>query len=148
MLRADRRRRSGRGGFTLIEVLIAMVLLAIGLLALAGLGTSAVRTVGLADRNTRAAALASAWLEDGLSLLRRPVPERPPAFSCTLSPSGDQIVRQVVVDAATPNLPRVEVTVTPPARGGTSRPYTVSSSVFINQPLPATAPANAPNPCS
>ena len=47
-----------RGGFTLVEVLMALTLLAVGLLALAGLGATALRTVHGGSTQTVAAAVA------------------------------------------------------------------------------------------
>jgi prepilin-type N-terminal cleavage/methylation domain-containing protein len=50
--------RAGAGGFTLVEVLMAVMLLAVGLLALAGLGATALRTVRGGSTQTVAAAVA------------------------------------------------------------------------------------------
>lgn len=132
--------RRREGGFTLIEVLIAMVLLAVGLLALQGLGVMAIQTLGFADRGSRGAAMASEYLEDGLRSLRNDLVPR--SFSCTVN--GDVLTREV--DTTNPNLPRVTVTVTPEPRGGTPRPYTVSASVFRSAPLSGT-PSTAATPC-
>ena len=53
-------RRGARAGFTLVEVLVALVVLTVGVLALAGATAVAVRQVILADVTTeRAAALQS-----------------------------------------------------------------------------------------
>jgi prepilin-type N-terminal cleavage/methylation domain-containing protein len=135
-------KRSRRAeGFTLIEVLVAMVLLAIGLMALQGMGIMAIKSVGFAERNTRAAAMASEWTEDGLNILRSNL--QPEAFSCTLA-NGDQVER--TLDVANPNLPRVTVTVTPEPRGGTPQPYALSSSVFLPNGVSPNV-SNATHPC-
>ena len=57
-------------GFTLIEVLIAMVILSVGLLALEGLSVSAARTTASSSRRSRYAEVATDTLERTLSRLR------------------------------------------------------------------------------
>lgn len=66
-----RGRRGGRGGFTLIEVLVAMVILAIGLLALQAMAIGASRTVVRADRQGEFTAIATTELETSLARFRR-----------------------------------------------------------------------------
>lgn len=61
------RRRRGREGFTLVEVLVAMVILAVGLLALEAMGIGAARMVARADRESELTALASDRLERALN---------------------------------------------------------------------------------
>jgi prepilin-type N-terminal cleavage/methylation domain-containing protein len=56
-------RRSGQGGFTLIEILIAMVVLGFGILAVASMQTSAARGTALGRRLTEANNLASQQIE-------------------------------------------------------------------------------------
>lgn len=58
-------------GFTLIEVLIAMVVLAVGLLGLEALGIGASRAVNRAERTSSYAFVASDTLERTLSRIRR-----------------------------------------------------------------------------
>jgi prepilin-type N-terminal cleavage/methylation domain-containing protein len=53
----------GEAGFTLIEVLAAMVILSVGLLALEALGIGAARSVASADRQTRYTAVATRVME-------------------------------------------------------------------------------------
>jgi prepilin-type N-terminal cleavage/methylation domain-containing protein len=65
-----RARPSGREGFTLIEVLVAMVILAVGLLALESMGIGAARMVARADRESEYTAMAMAELETALSRFR------------------------------------------------------------------------------
>lgn len=64
------RLRHASGGFTLIEVLIAMVILSMGLLALEGLSVSAARTTASSSRRSRYAEVATDTLERTLSRLR------------------------------------------------------------------------------
>lgn len=65
-----RTRSSGREGFTLIEVLVAMVILAVGLLALESMGIGAARMVARADRQSEYTAMATADLEAALNQFR------------------------------------------------------------------------------
>lgn len=66
----DRTRAAGEGGFTLIEVLIAMVILSVGLLGLEALGVGASRMVNRAERQGALVAVASDTLERTLSRIR------------------------------------------------------------------------------
>ncbi len=114
-----------RQGFTLVEVVMSMVLLGIGLMMMVPLTISAIRTVGLAERNSRAAALATQYLEEALLDLRQN--RLPGQLDCTLA-NGDKLVR--TINVTNPNLPVVTVTVTPSRRASTPQPLTVRSSVF------------------
>jgi type IV pilus assembly protein PilV len=60
----------GDAGFTLIEVLIAMVIHSVGLLALAGLAVGAAKTTASSARRSRYAEVATVTLERTLSRLR------------------------------------------------------------------------------
>lgn len=64
-------RKRGDDGFTLIEVLIAMVILAVGLLALEAMGIGAARMVARADRQSEHVARATARIEMVARELRR-----------------------------------------------------------------------------
>lgn len=55
--------RNGESGFTLIEVLVAMVILAVGLLGLEALGVGAARSVIRADVQTEMATAATRVIE-------------------------------------------------------------------------------------
>lgn len=57
------KRKSSEGGFTLIEVLAAMVVLAVGLLGLQALGIGAARSIVRADHQSELAAVATAAIE-------------------------------------------------------------------------------------
>ncbi|HEX7240055.1 MAG TPA: prepilin-type N-terminal cleavage/methylation domain-containing protein [Longimicrobiaceae bacterium] len=62
--------RRGDGGFTLIEVLFAMVILAVGLLAMEALGISATRLVHRSERQSAFAVAASDTLERIMGRIR------------------------------------------------------------------------------
>ena len=111
-------------GFTLIEVLIALVILAVGLLALEGLGIYAVRAVAQADRNSRAATVATLYLEDALQQIR--TDRKPLSCPSTVLPNGD-LVNRTVVPSTSFSVPwRVRVTVTPASRGRVEQPYAIT----------------------
>jgi len=69
-LSTEPRRAPDARGFTLIEVLIAMVILAIGLLALQALGVGASRMVARAERRSAYTAIATREIEAALSSVR------------------------------------------------------------------------------
>lgn len=62
-----------RAGFSLVECIVAMMLLAIGVLALAGASVTAARSLESAER-VQLAALHAAAVLDSLVLLERPAP--------------------------------------------------------------------------
>lgn len=124
-------------GFTLIEVLIALVLLAVGLLALEGLGIYAIRSVALAGTNSRAANVAMRYLEPALDSLSRG--HFPASLNCSLA-NGDRIVR--VVNVSNPRLPQVTVTVTPAPTALAAAPITVNSYVYSWNPTVGAVPSS------
>ena len=99
---------TGREGFSLVEVLVAMVILAIGLLALEALGIGAARAVARADVQSEYTALATQQMEETLMRIRQGV---------TLN-TGESVVGDATVD--------VQVV---PETVGTSRAYTVTVTV-------------------
>jgi prepilin-type N-terminal cleavage/methylation domain-containing protein len=62
--------RRRQGGFTLVEVLIALVILAVGLLALEALGIGAARLVNKAQRQSQYVQIATSELELTVAQLR------------------------------------------------------------------------------
>lgn len=129
------KRRGGDAGFTLVEVLMAMVLLAVGLLGLEALGLSAVRMIGQAEKNSRAAATATLSIEDALLSLRNGTV---PAQFCTTTAEGDQLSR--AIDLSVAKRPQVTVLVTPV---GTNLPYRLTSYTFSPDPI-LSPPSGAP----
>lgn len=93
-------RRLKEEGFTLIEVLVAMVILAVGLLGLEALGIGAARAIALADRQSGYATLASDSLESAMHQLRQG--GLPARFCIEALPFGERMSREVTVTSHTP----------------------------------------------
>lgn len=123
MNRPERPRAAGREGFTLAEVLVAMVILAIGLLALEALAIGSARMVARADRESQYTALATEHMERVLERIdqgQNPVSDR------VDEPDGS-VVNRVVdrVALGAQFVYTVTVTVTPPSQKTTLQPITV-----------------------
>lgn len=110
----------GRGGFTMIEVLIAMVILAVGLLALGAMGIGSAQMVNRADRQSEYATAATDTLERVLGRIR----DRQPLGTGRTYLRGTDTVRITIdsVTVATVNGAAVRrfdvgVTVAPKPRG-------------------------------
>ncbi|HEV3052591.1 MAG TPA: prepilin-type N-terminal cleavage/methylation domain-containing protein [Longimicrobium sp.] len=99
---------AGREGFTLVEVLVAMVILAVGLLALEALGIGAARAVARADVQSEYTALATQQMEETLMRIRQGL-----AVTTGPTPVGTATVTTDVV----------------PETVGTRREYTVTVTV-------------------
>jgi prepilin-type N-terminal cleavage/methylation domain-containing protein len=119
-------RRSERG-FTLIEVLVAMVILAVGLMGLQALGIGASRMVTRAERQSEYTVQASRALEATLDSLRR---GSTPATSAQWVSAGGDTIRRTIT--TTGKLRSVRVAVRPnrsrPARPDT---FSIISDVFL-----------------
>lgn len=119
----------GREGFTLIEVLVAMVILAVGLLALESMAIGAARQVAVANRTTEYTLIASERLESSLDLARN---GGTPVTDSRDLPSGARV--DVVVGTAAMGggtVWNIAVTVTPPASGPIIlQPVTLRGSHF------------------
>ena len=107
--------RTDRAGFTLIEVLIAMVVLAVGLLALESLAIGASRSIATANRMTEYTLIASQRLETVQERLRSGLAAPSSVQQLANGTTVQTVVQQNVQGAAT--LWTVTVTVTPPATG-------------------------------
>ena len=105
-----------RGGFTLIEVLIAMVVLAVGLLALEAMAIGASRSIATANRMTEYTLIASQQLETTLERVRA---GQNPVSGAQALTNGTVVDVNVQTNAqgAAGTLWTVRVTVTPPAGG-------------------------------
>jgi prepilin-type N-terminal cleavage/methylation domain-containing protein len=119
----------GRDGFTLIEVLAAMVILAIGLLALEGMAIGAARQVAAANRTTEFTLVAAQELETALDRLRN---DQGVASGSETLPSGarvETVVAQNAIGGGT--VFDVTVVVTPPSTSNLNlRPVTIRGSYF------------------
>jgi type IV pilus modification protein PilV len=109
----------GAAGFSLIEVLIAMVILAVGLLALESMGIGASRMVARAQVQSEYSAIAADTLERTLNRIRGGAGV---AVNQTWTVSRGATARLVTSSAAVGgstalNLWTVTVTITPPTTG-------------------------------
>ena len=98
-------------GFTLIEVLISLVILAISLLALAGLMTTTTRNTASGGRLTEAATFAQDKLEE---LRAMPWNSLIPGSVNTDNPAGStgiQYIRTYRVNQLNPSLKELEITI-------------------------------------
>ena len=131
-LEETRPRRRMEDGFTLIEVVVAMVILAVGLLSLEALGIGAARSIAIADRQSGHATLASDSLESALHQLR--TGSVPVQFCQTDLRFGDRLSRRV--DLSNPLLASVQVRVIPnPESPNAPDPFEIASAVFLPAPL-------------
>lgn len=102
----------GREGFTLMEVLVAMVILAVGLLALESLAIGGARMVARADRQSEFTTVASAQLEQVLQRIE--LGQNPGSTDVTAAGVRTQSVVSRQAAGATHFVYTVQVTVTPP----------------------------------
>ena len=124
------------GGFTLVEVLVAMVILSIGLLGLEALGIHAARTNAIAGRQSRHAVIAADSLESALHQLRlRGIPRE---FCQDDLEFGDRLARNV--DASNPQLVVVSMNVLSNQDSPNPPPvdFSASSSLYVPTPIPGT----------
>ena len=110
---SDAARRPQPGGFTIIEVLIALVILAVGLLALEAMGIGAARLVRRAELQSEFTTRATAQLEQTVGLIR--AGGNPGANQVTAIPGGSMQTQTAVAGAVPGRLWTVTVTVTPTA---------------------------------
>jgi prepilin-type N-terminal cleavage/methylation domain-containing protein len=129
------------GGFSLIEVMVAMVILSFGIMALQSVMMTAIRSMAMAERQASFAAHAADSLESALYSLRSGTPTS--QFCVSLPPFGDQLSRRISVED---NVATVSVAVIPSRSEGPypPRPLELASSIF----LPAFAGTAAGTACS
>lgn len=121
--------RTDRAGFTLIEVLIAMVVLAVGLLALESLAIGASRRIASANRMTEYTLIASQQLE---TVQERARAGGNPGSSDVRLANGTRVQTVVQQNTQSGTLWTITVTVTPPSPGtgsATLTPTTVTGLV-------------------
>jgi prepilin-type N-terminal cleavage/methylation domain-containing protein len=95
----------GEAGFTLIEVLAAMVIVAIGLLGLQALGIGAARSVVRADHQSELAAVSTASIEAAQQAIRENPAGTPTGQTCdTDVESGIDLCVTVEKRTTTPSL--------------------------------------------
>lgn len=116
-------------GFTLIEIMITLVIMSIGLMALAGLQISAIRGNAFSKRLTTAISIAQSRLEQ---VKNTPYANIQSESSTQVTESNLNFTRQVTVtnNSPLPNTKRVEVAVT---WTQASKTYTVPISTIISQ---------------
>lgn len=104
-MRTEQRVRS-EAGFTLIEVLAAMLVLAIGLMGLQALGIGAARSIVRADHQTELAAIATATIEAQQQAIRHNPGAITTGESCdTDAGSGIGLCVNVQSRSSMPSLP-------------------------------------------
>lgn len=131
------------GGFTLIEVMVAMLVLAVGLLGLEALGIGAARSIALAERQSGYAVIASDSLESALHVLRNGA--IPSQFCQENLSFGDRLSR--TVDLSNAQLAQVTVRVFPAASQLTAPTDTFELSSSLYLPVALAGTVNG-QPCS
>ena len=117
-------------GFTLIEVLIAMVILAVGLMGLEALGIGAARSVAFAQRQSQFTVDASAEMERAVQAIRGGATAV--ESSCRKVAGNDQL--SVVFINTNQLLPQVTVTYSPdPNRRPTPPAVVLTGAVYAPQ---------------
>jgi prepilin-type N-terminal cleavage/methylation domain-containing protein len=131
-------------GFTLIEVLAALVILAVGLLSVEALGIGASRSVTFADRQSEYAVASSAALESALQALRS---DSMPDQWCHSGALAGGATLSRAIDVSDPKLVRVTVRATPDPEGTGPRPdaFEISSSAYLPNGISGTPSGS---PCS
>ena len=134
-MHADPALRAPRGneGFTLIEVTIAMVILAVGLLSLEALGIGAARVVTLSEKQGRYATLAASTMET----MRNEIRNAPTALPINRSTEvllvgGDTAVIKREATRRATRQAQLVVTVSPK---GTGRRLVRAAPVVLNSYL-------------
>jgi prepilin-type N-terminal cleavage/methylation domain-containing protein len=90
-MRSDGARPDGRAGFSLIEIVIALLLLAVGLLGVEALGVYASRQMARAEKNTVMVAAAADTLERTVAHIRQGDAGVPPITQTYTIGSGDTV---------------------------------------------------------
>jgi prepilin-type N-terminal cleavage/methylation domain-containing protein len=136
--------RLGSAGFTLVEVLAAMVILAVGLLGLQGLAVGASRVNTLSEKQSQYALTGSSIMEaarrrarDGMTA------SRDVQYNFALSGRDTAVVRErITLLPNKPNRAEIIINVAPKNPGASRvRPDTLTLRSYVWTPaLPTTAP--------
>lgn len=108
---------SGTGGFTLVEVMIALVILAVGLLGLEALGIGAARMVNRSRLESQYVALATGRLERSLASIRAGGTGALPDTTVQRDVVRVQVASTLLSNISNQRRFDVTVTVTPQDRG-------------------------------
>ena len=123
--------RAGEQGFTLIEVVIAMVILAVGLLGLEALGIRAVQTVATAKKQSEYAVLASSRIERArYQISSNPSGVTTGTETVTMTGGVVNVATQVTSPSSMSAPYVVTVTVTPSAQVNAPQPFSMTSYVY------------------
>jgi type II secretory pathway pseudopilin PulG len=134
-------RAARRSGASLLEVMIAMVILSVGLLALQAFAMSAVRSLALAERTTRSSAAAVTSLEQAIGQLL--LDSIPADLECLLQ-DGSSFRRDALEEPALERY-RVSVSLTPPPSHSALRPIYLETIVRSSGAIyPAADPGVCP----
>lgn len=121
--------RRAESGFTLIEVLVAMIILAVGLLGLEALGIAAARANAQAQHRTALASRATQALEDAVRQVRTAAVITPQAQQCqTDLEASIEVCTAVVTAGLPPGAARIDVDVQRTV--GNPYPYALRSYVY------------------
>ena len=132
----DTHRRLGEDGFTLIEVLVAMVILAVGLLSLEALGIGAARSLAVAETKNEIVSSATTYMEETQQQIRRQLAASNPVTtgqSCrTDAGSGFYVCRTIQTRSTLGTLApgNARIAVTAKKSSSSSDVYTITSYVF------------------
>lgn len=125
---------TNRSGFTLISTLVAIILLAVGLSALAGASANTIKMQTLAQNRTNAIALARSYMETVRT--RDPwtiVSESPVQLNADGSASNSgAFIRTLTVAVTRQDLLRIDVVVAYPRA---TQPVTITTSFFRGNTL-------------
>jgi prepilin-type N-terminal cleavage/methylation domain-containing protein len=132
----DIERLRGEEGFTLIEVLAAMVILAVGLLSLEALGIGAARSLAVAETKNEIVSSATTMMEEGQQAIRRQLSDANPVptgqFCRTDAGSGYYVCMTIhtrnTLGTLAPGNARIVVTAK--KSPSSSDVYTITSYVF------------------
>lgn len=130
-MKADVLLRNPQAGFTLIEVLAAMIILAVGLLSLGAMGIYGARSVTLAERQSEYTLAATRHLEAAVDSVDRLGTAIPCGVTTWSAGTGVDLVRRTISGSAGQRALLVEVV--PDPESGAVRPqtYRLATSLYV-----------------